>query len=102
MNIDKEATIEVITLEDENLSRSGRQELVSNPMSVSNLRQQFKEFMSNLQSIIEEDVETNGAFHLSEVQFSAEITTNGEFKLMGTGIGVEGKSAVTFTLNRRQ
>lgn len=101
MNIDKEATIEVVTLEDENLSRSGRQELVSNPMSVSNLRQQFKEFMANLQSIIEEDVETNGAFHLSEVQFSAEITTNGEFKLMGTGIGVSGKSAVTFTLNRK-
>lgn len=102
MNTDKEATIEVITLEDENLSRSGRQELVSKKISVSDLKQQFKEFMSDLQSIIEEDVETNGAFHLNEVQFSAEITTNGEFKLMGTGIGVQGKSAVTFTLNRRK
>ena len=42
-----------------------------------------------------------GAFELSEIQFSAELSAEGEFKLLGTGIGVAAGSALTFVLSRK-
>jgi hypothetical protein len=38
---------------------------------------------------------------LEEVEFSAEVSADGEFKLLGTGIGVEAKGGVKFTLMPR-
>ncbi len=100
MNIPE--TIEVITREEEDGSRSlDRIELVSSTIEVSKLRERFKEFMSSLQSIIEVHAPTDSPFQLNEIQFSAEITANGDFKLLGTGVGVEAKSAVTFVLQRK-
>src|SRR6266536_886857 len=94
-------TIDVITREEEHRSRSDRIELVSSTIEVSKLRERFKEFMSSLQSIIEVHAPTDSPFQLNEIQFSAEITANGDFKLLGTGVGVEAKSAVTFVLQRK-
>lgn len=39
-----------------------------------------------------------GDFVLEEIAFSAEIGINGEFKLLGTGVGASATSCVTFTL----
>lgn len=94
-------TIDVITREEEHRSRSDRLELVSNSIEVSKLRERFKEFMSSLQSIIDVHTPNDSSFQLNEIQFSAEITANGDFKLLGTGVGVEAKSAVTFVLQRK-
>ena len=44
---------------------------------------------------------TSGAFQLSEIQFSAELSANGDFKLLGTGVGVSANTALTFVLSRR-
>jgi hypothetical protein len=41
-----------------------------------------------------------GAFRLAEIQFSAEIGADGDFKLLGTGVGVSAKSGITFVLRR--
>ena len=94
-------TIEVLTREDENLSRGDRFEMVTKAIPVDELRQRFKQFMSDLQAIIEEDAVNNGPFQLSEVEFSAEITGKGEFKLLGIGLGGEVSNAVKFTLKRK-
>lgn len=103
MDANTTGTIEIITREDEDLSRgpSDRVELVSKTFPVSELRERFKQFMSNLQAIIEEDATSHGPFHLSEIEFSAEITGKGEFKLLGIGLGGEVSNAVTFTLTRK-
>jgi hypothetical protein len=103
MDINTPATLEIITREEEDLSRgaSDRVELISKPFPVGKLRENFKQFMSNLEAIIEEDVDNHGPFHLSEVQFSAEITGKGEFKLLGIGLGGQVSNAVTFTLTRK-
>ena len=95
-------TIEVFAREDENLSRGDRMEFISKKLSVSELRERFKQFVASLQDIIEEDAASNGPFHLSEIQFSAEITGNGEFKLLGIGLGGEVSNAITFTLTRKE
>jgi hypothetical protein len=93
-------TIELITREDENLSRGSKMELVSKSLDIDVLREKFKDFMSGLQGIIEVDASTSSPFQLNEIQFSAEITVNGDFKLLGTGVGLETKGAVTFVLRR--
>lgn len=100
MSIEKEVTIKIISRDEDDWSRSSRCNTFSKTVSVSELRKHFKEFMGHLQSIIDEDIAANGPFYLSEVQFGAEITKKGEFKLMGTSSGVEAKSAVMFTLKR--
>ena len=93
-------TIELITREDEDISR-GRAELISKSLDIGVLREKFKDFMAGLQSIIEVDATEGGPFQLNEIQFSAEITANGDFKLLGSGVGLEAKGAVTFVLQRR-
>ena len=101
MNTKDVQTIELITREDENLSRGGRMELISKSLDIGVLREKFKDFMTGLQSIIEVDATEGGPFQLNEIQFSAEITANGDFKLLGSGVGLEAKGAVTFVLQRR-
>ncbi len=97
--------IEVITREDEDEMLGSRglsaAELVTNALDVDVLRDKFKQFMSSLQSIIDVHEAGAGPFQLNEIQFNAEITAKGEFKLLGTGIGVEGSGAVTFVLQRK-
>ena len=100
MNQNGEGQIEIITRRDQDESRTDRVRLVSRVVDVSELREQYKKFMSNLQSIIDVSEGDVGPFQLNEIQFNAEITGNGEFKLLGTGVGVEAKSAVTFVLQR--
>jgi hypothetical protein len=101
MTTSNPGTIEVLTREDDNLSRGDRLEMITKAIPVDELRQQFKQFMSGLQTIIEEDAVNNGSFQLSEVEFSAEITGKGEFKLLGVGLGGEVSNAVKFILRRK-
>lgn len=100
MNPGDEGQIELITRQDQNESRTDRVRLVSKTLDVSELRDRFEKFMNSLQSIIAVGEDEGGPFRLSEIQFSAEITGNGEFKLLGTGVGIEASSAVTFVLQR--
>jgi hypothetical protein len=99
--MDSATTIELITRPSEDLTRGDRLVLVSKALNVDLLRERFDDFMAKLQSIVHTDDEHSGAFRLDEIQFSAEISADGEFKLMGTGVGFEAKSGVTFVLKRR-
>src|SRR5690348_11942838 len=99
--ITEETTIELVSRPSGDASRGDRLILVSRALKVDLLRERFDDFMDKLQSIVHSSDEQSGAFQLVEIQFSAEITADGEFKLMGTGVGVEAKSGVTFVLKRR-
>ncbi len=104
--IDNELTIEIVTREDKDYSRSRSRndtvELVSERIKISDLRNHFKAFMANLQAMIDVEYPDDLPFELKEIQFGAEITADGEFKLLGTGVGIEVSSAVTFVLQRRE
>jgi hypothetical protein len=99
--ITKETAIELVSRPSDDASRGDRLILVSRALKVDLLRERFDDFMDKLQSIVQSSDEQSGAFQLAEIQFSAEITAEGEFKLMGTGVGVEAKSGVTFVLKRQ-
>lgn len=76
---------------------------VTNQLSVDELQAKFLEFMRSLEAAFSvPDLQTAaGAFQLSEIQFSAELSANGDFKLLGTGVGVSANTALSFTLRRR-
>lgn len=101
MSIAIPTTIEVITRENEEDVRGVAVELISKQLDVHQLRQKFYEFIGSLQSIIDIKLAENCPFELNEIQFSAEIGANGDFKLLGTGIGLDSKSGVTFVLRRK-
>ena len=64
------------------------------------VREGFKAFLSELGQVVAADSPRVGDFLLDEITFSAEIAANGEFKLLGTGVGLSASSAVSFTLRR--
>jgi hypothetical protein len=79
-----------------------RRDIVEKPVDTLQVRTNFHRFLQSLESIVDVEVPVVGQFELEEVQFSAEISANGEFKLLGTGAGVQATSGVTFTLRRRR
>jgi len=103
---DKTASMQIVTREEQHVSRgtrgfTDRVELVTNTLDIDRLKQNFTKFVSSLQSMIDTEMEQNSPFQLNEIQFSAEITASGEFKLLGTGVGVQGSSSITFVLQRK-
>lgn len=103
---DKPASMQIVTREDENLSRGSRGlsdkvELVTKAFDINQIKQSWTKFVSGLQEMMDAETDETGPFQLNEIQFSAEITASGEFKLLGTGVGIGGSSAITFVLQRK-
>ncbi len=80
----------------------GKKDIIEKTMAVTQVRENFARFLNSLKAMVEVDIPSAGDFELDEVQFTAEISADGEFKLMGTGVGVEASSGVTFTLKRKE
>jgi hypothetical protein len=104
---DKPISIQIVTREDQNMSRgisslSNKVELVTSTIDIDKLKQSFTQFVSGLQSMMDARVDEVSAFQMHEVHFSAEISASGEFKLLGTGVGVQGSSMITFVLRRKE
>jgi len=79
----------------------GPRDIIEQEINVTQLSNKYFVFLENLADVVDVDTPSIRGFELGEIQFSAEITANGEFKLMGTGVGVEAKGGVTFTLRRK-
>src|SRR5687767_5212142 len=74
--------------------------IVERSVAIEALRDGFTSFLGELQKIVTADATRVGDFMLAEITFSAEIGANGEFKLLGTGVGISASSAVSFVLRR--
>jgi hypothetical protein len=79
--------------------RAGR--LMDKGIPVDQIHQNYARFLDSMRAIFAKDAGRVGDFVLEEITFSAEIGANGEFKLLGTGVGVTANSGVTFTLRRK-
>lgn len=102
--MDDNATITFVGVEETATSRGGSElSRVTEKISVDALRDKFTQFMQSLESAfaVDEVQTAHGVFQLSEIQFSAEMSAEGEFKLLGTGVGVAANAALTFVLKRK-
>ncbi|MBI3942482.1 MAG: hypothetical protein HY326_05665 [Chloroflexi bacterium] len=83
-----------------------RQVVENIPVEV--LQLSLKLFMGKLERVLgvglntEVNVPSVGPFELDTIQFRAAIGSEGEFKLLGSGIGGHAQTGVVFTLHRRQ
>jgi hypothetical protein len=75
--------------------------VVESSVSAERLQAKLTHFLDALAGLLEARETRSGAFELDEVGFSAEIGADGEFKLLGTGVGVSASSGVTLTWRRR-
>jgi hypothetical protein len=75
--------------------------VIERSVSVEALRDGFTRFLGELRQIVSADATRVGDFALEEISFSAEIGAEGEFKLLGSGVGLSASSAVTFVLKRQ-
>jgi hypothetical protein len=75
--------------------------IVERSVGIEALRDGFTSFLGELRQIVTADATRVGDFMLAEITFSAEIGADGEFKLLGTGVGISASSAVSFVLRRQ-
>ena len=83
-------------------TRGPVRDIVERAVDVTQVRANFEQFLQNLKGILDVEVPHVGAFVLDEVSFSAEVSVNGDFKLLGIGAGVDAKGGVIFTLRHNQ
>ena len=99
-------SITIVGTEEERTTRGGPPDLsrVTRQLSVDELRQKFVEFMDSLEAAFAvETLKTEaGLFELDQIQFSVELSATGDFKLLGTGVGVGAGTALSFVLTRKR
>ena len=71
-------------------------------VSVSALKENMQAFFRQLQEIIGPGKETIGAFELSQIEVTAQVTGDGKVCLLGTGAKIEVQGGIKFVLNRTQ
>lgn len=107
--MDKPNTITVVAVEKVRpkgtSTRSGAAEkairqTVEKALPVDTLAESFNHFMAGLGQVLAVGQTQVGGLVLDEITFSVEIGADGEFRLLGTGMGVEASSSLTFTLRR--
>jgi hypothetical protein len=70
-------------------------------VGVETLQANMSEFLDLVGSLFQKAEQKTG-MELDEVELSVEITGNGEVKLVGSGIGIEGKGAIILKFKRSE
>jgi len=71
-----------------------------NAINASVLKTNMDAFFSQLREIFASGVEKIGAFEVSEVEISAQITADGQVALMGSGVRLEAQGGIKFVFSR--
>jgi hypothetical protein len=72
------------------------------PIDVDKLQASMQAFLDNVREIVGVGVEDVGPFRLTEISLSATISADGEFRLLGAGVGVGASGGLTFVLTRKE
>jgi hypothetical protein len=76
--------------------------LVEQGIPLETLRENFTQFLESLHQIVSIKEGRVGDFSLDEVTFNVEISVEGEFKLLGSGVGMTAGSGISFTMRRQK
>jgi hypothetical protein len=71
-------------------------------IDVDKLQASMQAFLDNVREIVGVGVEDVGPFRLTEISLSATISADGEFRLLGAGVGVGASGGLTFVLTRKE
>jgi hypothetical protein len=69
-------------------------------VSVSALKENMQAFFQHLQEIVDSGKATLGAFELSQIEVTAQVTGDGQVCLLGMGAKMEVQGAIKFVLHR--
>lgn len=94
-------SIQVVTYEDPHLTR-GVSDLITATIDVGQLQEKFRAFLTSLQKVVDWDREHIGGFQLDKIEFSIEITAEGDFKLLGVGTSIGTTGAIKFVMKRQE
>jgi hypothetical protein len=99
----EESVLTVVTTSPSSMRGKGEstRRVIEEGIPLDTLQQSFSRFLQSLRRLIEVDNARVGDFVLDEITLSAEIGGDGEFKLLGSGVGISASSGITFTLRRR-
>ncbi|MEM8637711.1 MAG: hypothetical protein AAGG51_02675 [Cyanobacteria bacterium P01_G01_bin.54] len=82
-------------------SRSGAAVAKAVQVSVGALQNNMSRFIQLVGSIFQQ-AETVAGMELDEVKLAVDVTADGDVKLMGSGVGLEGKGAIELTFKRKR
>jgi hypothetical protein len=74
--------------------------IVESRLTVEQLQGNLGRFLDSVRELLSQQSTQAGPFELDEIALNAEISASGEFKLLGSGVAVQGSSAVTLTWRR--
>jgi hypothetical protein len=74
--------------------------VVETQVSVRQLQANLARFLEDVRALIEDQSTRAGAFELDEIALGVELSASGEFKVLGSGIALEGGSSITLTWRR--
>ncbi len=71
-------------------------------LSVSVLKKNMDEFLSQLRTLLDEGDVADSALMLDEVTVAAQITADGQVAIFGCGTSLQAFNGITLTLRRRK
>lgn len=69
-------------------------------LNVNQLTTNVNIFLGQIDSLLNETPEKVGNFRFDELELYAEVSSNGELKMLGTGVGVGGMGGLKFVFRR--
>ena len=73
---------------------------IVNEVSIDKLKDNMNRFLSYLRDLMESGEARLGAFEISEIEVTAQVTGDGRVGLMGTGVEVGVSGGIKFILTR--
>jgi hypothetical protein len=100
---ERDAELTIVTVE----TATGRRgvgdpvrRIVESRVSVGQVQANLARFLDAVRAMLAEQSTQAGAFELDEIALGVEISASGEFKVLGSGVAVEGTSGITLTWRR--
>lgn len=98
--MDSREEIWVVTTDSWDDRAPGDRLVTQTKLNAKRLSSNINMFLEQLNNILENAPEKIGNFQFEEFELHAEISTEGELKVLGTGVGIGGTGGLKFVFRR--